>query len=97
VPAILSAEAATWRLRRGADAVMVVNDPRVALALAADGLGVTAAPEEMAVRHGQAQVPLAIPGHTLSPRELFLVYLAKERPSRVRVVVKHLLRVAPVA
>lgn len=100
LPAIFMREQRVWRLRttRGRlrevapPPCFIVNDPRVALAAAADGLGVIVAAEEMAARHGPALVPLRCVGHTLEPRSLFVVTPARAAmPVRTRVVVEALL------
>src|SRR5215217_1473314 len=90
VPAVLTLPRGVWRLRRrdgGVEEVrpkdvrVTVNDPRVAVAAAQEGLGVVSAPREMVDPHGKALVPLTVKGRTLEPRELFAVYPSRRQLS----------------
>ncbi|WP_437627130.1 LysR family transcriptional regulator [Sorangium sp. So ce1151] len=102
VPAVLTHPGGAWRLRRRDGSVeevrpraqCCVNDPRVAIAAAAQGLGVVCAPREVIAQQGEALVELTVTGRTVEPRELFAVYPSRRLlPSRVRLaldwVVKH--------
>ncbi|WP_338865069.1 LysR family transcriptional regulator [Myxococcus stipitatus] len=90
VPAILTQPRGVWRLRRrdgGVDEVRprhvraVVNDPRVAMNAALEGLGVVSVPREMADSQGQALVPISVKGRMLEPREVFAVYPSRRQLS----------------
>ncbi len=102
VPAILGQSGGVWRLRRRDGSVedfqpcerLRVNDPRMTLAAAAQGLGVVCAPKEAIEQQGQALVQLTLTGRTVEPRELFAVYPSRRQlPARVRMaldwVMKH--------
>ncbi|WP_437682518.1 LysR family transcriptional regulator [Sorangium sp. So ce131] len=93
LPAVLSQPGGAWRLRRRDGSVeevrpraqFCVNDPRVAIAAAVEGLGVVCAPAEVIAQQGEALVRLAVAGRTVEPRELFAVYPSRRLLSaRVR-------------
>ena len=103
LPGILLRDGGAWRLkpmrgptRKIAPSVrFVVNDPRVALEAAAEGLGVVCASEDMAKRHGPALVKLRCAGYAIEPRSLYVVTPAKKAmPPRTRVVVDALVEEA---
>lgn len=90
VPAVLSQPQGVWRLRRRdgrveearpRDVRVTVNDPRVALAAAQEGLGVVSGIKEMVEQQGSALVPLTVKGHTLEPRDVFAVYPSRRQLS----------------
>jgi DNA-binding transcriptional LysR family regulator len=93
VPAVLSRAGGTWRLRRKDGTVEelrpnerhTVNDPRVAIAAAVEGLGVICAPMAALEPHRDKLVQLTVVGRTVEPRELFAVYPSRRLlPRRVR-------------
>lgn len=95
-PAVLTRATAPWRLRRRDGTVQevrpavrfVANDPRVALAAAASGLGVVAAPVDAIVQRGGGLVRLSVVGREVLPRELFAVYPSRlYLPARVRLAI----------
>jgi DNA-binding transcriptional LysR family regulator len=103
-PAIIT-RAAGWRLVRrdgsidevrGTDRI-VVNDPRVAIAAAAAGLGVVCTSPDAAAAAGLAGIPpglveLTIVGRRTELRELFVVYPSRvHQPVRVRALLAWLL------
>ncbi|NTX17094.1 LysR family transcriptional regulator [Myxococcus llanfairpwllgwyngyllgogerychwyrndrobwllllantysiliogogogochensis] len=90
VPAVLSQPQGVWRLRRRdgrveevrpRDVRVTVNDPRVALAAAQEGLGVVSGIREMVEQQGTALVSLTVKGHTLEPRDVFAVYPSRRQLS----------------
>jgi DNA-binding transcriptional LysR family regulator len=93
VPAVSSRAGGTWRLLRK-DGTLdelrpnerhTVNDPRVAIAAAVEGLGVVCAPMDALKPQGDKLVQLTVVGRTLEPRELFAVYPSRRLlPRRVR-------------
>jgi DNA-binding transcriptional LysR family regulator len=93
LPAILTQTGGAWRLRRKDGSIdelrpqerLSVNDPRVAIAAAAQGLGVVCAPKEGIEQHGAALTQLTVTGRTVVPRELFAVYPSRRQlAARVR-------------
>lgn len=93
VPAVLSRAGGTWNLRRKDGSLdelrpherHTVNDPRVAIAAAVEGLGVVCAPLEAFEPQGDKLVRLTVVGRTVEPRELFAVYPSRRLlPRRVR-------------
>lgn len=93
LPAVFSRLGGSWRLLRRDGTVdevrpqerFTVNDPRVAIAAAVEGLGVVCAPEDALEQHGKALVPLTVEGRTVEPRDIFAVYPSRRMlPSRVR-------------
>ncbi|WP_245814559.1 LysR family transcriptional regulator [Cystobacter ferrugineus] len=93
VPAVLSRAGGTWPLRRKDGSLdelrpherHTVNDPRVAIAAAVEGLGVVCAPLEAFEPQGDKLVRLTVVGRTVEPRELFAVYPSRRLlPRRVR-------------
>ena len=106
LPGILVREGGAWRLKPARGPVrkiapaarFVVNDPRVALEAAAEGLGVVCAADDMAKRHSPALVQLRCAGYAIEPRSLFVVTPAnKAMPPRTRVVVDALVEEARAA
>lgn len=102
-PAVVAREGTSWRLRAtgGARRVVspavrfVVNDPRVAIAAAADGVGIVCAADEMVARYGSGLVRLGCHGHSIEPRSLFVVTPArKSMPARTRAVVEAIIAAA---
>lgn len=96
MPAVLSHPGAAWRLRRRDGSIeevrprakLCVNDPRVAITAAAQGLGVVCAPREVIEQQGEALVELTVTGRTIEPRELFAVYPSRRLLStRVRLAI----------
>jgi LysR family transcriptional regulator AphB len=93
VPAVVSRPGGTWQLRRK-DGTLdelrpnerhTVNDPRVAIAAAVEGLGVVCAPLDAFTPQGDKLVRLTVVGRTVEPRELFAVYPSRRLlPRRVR-------------
>ncbi|KYF95277.1 LysR family transcriptional regulator [Sorangium cellulosum] len=101
LPAVLSRADAAWRLRRRDGSVeevrprarFCVNDPRAAIAAAAQGLGAVCAPREVIAQHGEALVELTVTGRTVEPRELFAVYPSRRLlPARVRLALDWVIR-----
>ncbi|WP_437563517.1 LysR family transcriptional regulator [Sorangium sp. So ce542] len=101
LPAVLSRAGAAWRLRRRDGSIeevrprarFCVNDPRAAIAAAAQGLGVVCAPREVIAQHGEALVELTVTGRTVEPRELFAVYPSRRLlPARVRLALDWVIR-----
>lgn len=93
VPAVLTRPNSSWKLvaKNGKTreirptARFVANDPRVALAAAAAGLGVVAAPRDRISDYGKRLVTISVPGHELAPRELYAVSPSRKLvPARVR-------------
>ncbi|QSQ21185.1 LysR family transcriptional regulator [Pyxidicoccus parkwayensis] len=93
VPAVMSRAGGTWHLRRKDGSLdelrpnerHTVNDPRVAIAAAVEGLGVVCAPTDALKPHGDKLVQLTVVGRTVEPRELFAVYPSRRLlPRRVR-------------
>lgn len=82
VPAILNRPGGAWRFLRRDGSLeelrpreqLSVNDPRVAIAAAVQGLGVVCASSEAIEEQGQALVRLSVTGRTVEPREIFAVY-----------------------
>lgn len=82
VPAILTRAGGAWRFLRRDGSLeelrpreqLSVNDPRVAIAAAVQGLGVVCAPSEAIDEQGKALVRLGVTGRTVEPREFFAVY-----------------------
>jgi LysR family transcriptional regulator AphB len=102
VPAILTQPGGSWRLRRRDGSIeefrprerISVNDPRVAISAAAEGLGVVCAAKESIEQQGPALTQLTVTARTIEPRELFAVYPSRRQlPARVRLaldwVAKH--------
>ncbi len=102
MPAILTQTGGSWRLRRRDGSIeefrprerISVNDPRVAVAAAVEGLGVVCAARESIEQHGQSLTQLTVTARTVEPRELFAVYPSRRQlPARVRLaldwVMKH--------
>jgi len=102
VPAILTQPGGVWRLRRRDGSIeeirprerFSVNDPRVTIAAAMEGLGVVCASKEAIEAQGKALVQLTVTARTVEPRELFAVYPSRRLLSaRVRMaldwVMKH--------
>jgi DNA-binding transcriptional LysR family regulator len=105
---VIVTRAASWRLVRrdgsidevrGKDRV-VVNDPRVAIAAAAAGLGVVCTSPDAAATPGPTGSPpglveLTIAGRRAETRDLFVVYPSRvHQPARVRAVLAWLLAAA---
>lgn len=93
LPAVVTRPGGTWRLRRRDGSIeeirprehVCVNEPRVAIAAAAQGLGVVCAPSEVIAERGAGLVQLTVSGRTIEPRELFAVYPSRRLlPARVR-------------
>jgi LysR family transcriptional regulator AphB len=102
VPAILTQSGGSWRLRRRDGSIeefrprerVSVNDPRVAIAAAVEGLGVVCVAKESIEQQGPALTQLTVTARTVEPRELFAVYPSRRQlPARVRLaldwVAKH--------
>ncbi|WP_224360517.1 LysR family transcriptional regulator [Hyalangium versicolor] len=92
VPAILSLPG-VWRLRRKDGSTedfrprerIRVNDPRMTIAAAVQGLGVVCAPKDAIEQQGEALVQLTLKGRTVEPREIYAVYPSRRQlPARVR-------------
>lgn len=93
VPAILTRPGGAWRFLRRDGSVeelrpreqLSVNDPRVAIAAAVQGLGVVCTSREAIEEQGKALVQLSVTGRTVEPREFFAVYPSRRLlSSRVR-------------
>lgn len=103
VPALVTSRRGVWSLRRkdgtreGAkpNAIVLVNDPRVAVEGAVRGLGLVCAPLEMLEARKRELTLLTVRGRTFEPREIFIVYPSRRLvPSRVRAVVDWFFRKA---
>jgi DNA-binding transcriptional LysR family regulator len=93
LPAVFSRLGGSWRLlRRDGTAEEVrprerltVNDPRLAIMAAVEGLGVVCAPADAVEQQGRALVPLTVEGRTVEARDLYAVYPSRRLlPTRVR-------------
>jgi DNA-binding transcriptional LysR family regulator len=93
VPAVVTQPGGVWRLLRKDGSVeeirpnvrISVNDPRMTVAAAVQGLGVVCAPFDAIEQQGEALVQLSVKARTVEPRELFAVYPSRRLlPTRVR-------------
>lgn len=102
--AVMLGPQTTWRLVREDGATelvrptprLFVNDPRVSVTAAADGLGVVAAPAEALAAFGPRLVALEVPGYKMGPYDLYAVYPSKKLlPARVRLAIEWVAERAP--
>lgn len=96
LPALVTSRRGVWRLRRKdgthedvkPNAVVLVNDPRVAVEGAIRGLGLVCSSLEMLTARKKELALLTVRGRKFEPREIFIVYPSRRLvPSRVRAAV----------
>jgi LysR family transcriptional regulator AphB len=96
IPAVIGAPQAPWRIRRRDGTLdelrprgrFAVNDPRVAVAAARDGLGIVRAPAELVPPKDPGLVAIELAGATLEPGEMFVVHASRRLvPVRVRAAI----------